>query len=158
MRANIIIIASALTVLLNTDAEASYRDFCASVPSACVFTGPWAPVLAAEVCWSRTSGIATLRGSQNCPTGTWPYSVKYGDVDPLTSIVTAYVPLDDACSHPGICQPAEFAPANTTSAPMCCIGGTCYPYNGQCDGEVLLCDNGVTNEDGTVTCFDDETA
>jgi len=158
MRAKAMIPAGVLMALLATDAEASDRDFCASVPSACMFTGPWAPVLAADVCWSRTTGVATLRGSQGCPTGSWPYSVKYGDVDPSTGTVTAYVPLDDACTHPGICQPAELAPPNTTTAPMCCIGGTCHPYDGQCNGEVLLCDNGVTNEDGTVSCFDDEDA
>jgi hypothetical protein len=136
----------------------NYRDFCGSVPRACVFTGPDAPVLAAVVCWSSTTSDATLMTGATCPTGRWPYFAKYGLVDPLSLQVTAFVPLDDACSRPGLCQPANFKPANTTNAPICCygIGGDdCWPLDDDLcpNGEILYCMDGVSNEDGTVTCF-----
>jgi hypothetical protein len=157
MRANTIIIIGAVLALLPTDANATYRDFCASVPSACVYTGPDAPVLAAVVCWSKSTSTATITSDGQCPTGTYGYFAKYGDVEPLTGQVQGYVPLDDACSHPGVCQPGYLAPANTTSASMCCPGD-CWPAESQqCVGQNLLfCADGVSNEDGTVTCFDEE--
>jgi hypothetical protein len=160
MRTTIGIIAGALMALLTTDADAAYRDFCASVPSACVYTGPEAPVLASVVCWSRTTSTATILSGAECPADSYAYFVKYGDVEPLTGQVQAYVPLDDACSRPGLCQPWDLAPVNTTSAAMCCVDGVCTPQVGftPCAGEVLMCSNGVTNEDGTVECFDDQDA
>lgn len=134
----------------------TYRDLCGSVPSACEYTGPDAPVLAAVVCWSRTSLTTRLMTGATCPTGSWPYFAKYGQVDPLTLLVHAYVPLDDACSVPGLCQPAIQAPATTVGDVICCLNGSCWPAEGdECyGGELFFCFNGVTNEDGTVTCFE----
>lgn len=136
----------------------TFNDLCSSVPSACEYTGPTAPVLALNVCWSRTTTTARLMTGATCATGSWPYSVKYGVVDPLTGIVTGFVPLDDACSRPGLCSPGYLAPPSTWSAPMCCVDGVCWPWVGgtACAGEILACNEGVTNEDGTVECFDDE--
>lgn len=145
--------------LASSEAHATtYRDLCSSVPSECEYTGPDAPVLVANVCWDRASGITRLM-SGVCPTGSYPYTVKYGLVDPLTLIVTAFVPLDDACSRPGLCSPGYLAPENTWSAAaMCCIDGTCWPHTNlaPCGGDILICLEGVTNEDGTVECFDDQ--
>jgi len=145
--------------LIDSDAHATnYRDLCASVPSACEYTGPGAPVLAAAVCWSRSTSTATLMDGATCPTGSWPYAVKYGVVDPLSWVVMAYVPLDDACSRPGLCQPGYLAPTTTWGAAMCCIEGTCWPANGTnyCEGgELLFCSYGVSNDDGTVTCLEE---
>ena len=134
----------------------NYRDLCSSVPSACEYTGPDAPVLAAVVCWERSTSTARLMTGASCPTGSWPYFAKYGVVEPLTQNVTAFLPLDDACSRPGLCQPAIQAPSTTTVAPICCFGDVCYPaYDDQCyGGELLFCFDGVSNEDGTVTCFE----
>ena len=134
----------------------NYRDLCSSVPSACEYTGPDAPVLAAVVCWERSTSTARLMTGASCPTGSWPYFAKYGVVDPFTLQVNAYQPLDDACSRPGLCQPSIQAPTTTTTGVICCFGGTCYPaYDDQCyGGELLFCLNGVSNEDGTVTCFE----
>jgi hypothetical protein len=136
----------------------NYRDFCGSVPRACTFTGPDAPVLAAVVCWSSSTSTATLMTGATCPTGRWPYFVKYGLVDPMSLSVSAFVPLDDACSRPGLCQPTEFKPANTTNAPICCFGGNCWPINDDLcpSGEIYFCFDGVSNDDGTVTCFEGE--
>ena len=134
----------------------TYRDLCGSVPSACEYTGPDAPVLAVAVCWARTTSTTTLMTGATCPTGSWPYFAKYGVVDPFTLQVNAYQPLDDACSRPGLCQPSIQAPTTTTTGVICCFGGTCYPaYDDQCyGGELLFCLDGVSNEDGTVTCFE----
>ncbi len=133
-----------------------YRDLCGSVPSACEYTGPEAPLLEAVVCWSRSTSTTRLRTGESCPTGAWPYLVKYGFVDPLTLDVTGYLPLDDACSRPGLCQPGILAPNTTTIDVICCLYGSCWPAEGDfCyGGELLFCLDGVSNEDGTVTCFE----
>ncbi|MFV8754618.1 hypothetical protein ACNOYE_29060 [Nannocystaceae bacterium ST9] len=136
----------------------TYRDLCGAVPGQCEYTGPDAPLLAANVCWSRSTSISTLMLGATCPTGSWPYTVEYGVVDPLSLVVTGFQPLDDACSRPGLCSSAYLAPPTTWSAAMCCSGGVCWPAEGTnaCEGaELLFCANGVTNEDGTVECFDE---
>ncbi len=161
MRKPAITLAFVLALGLGSqDAHATnYRDLCSSVPSACEYTGPSAPILAVDVCWSRATSTSTLMTGATCPTGSWPYSVKYGLVDPLSLVVTSFVPLEDACSRPGLCSPGYLAPPNTwTAAAMCCIDGTCWPQVGLggCAGEILICLDGVTNEDGTVECFDDQ--
>ncbi len=159
MRTNIgIIFAAALAALFTVqDAHAAYRDFCASVPGACDYTGPDAPVLAAVVCWSKSTSTATISSGATCPTGTYGYFVKYGDVEPLTGQVHGYVPLDDACTRPGICQPWNLKPTTTTTASICCPDD-CWPAEAQqCEGqELLFCTDGASNEDGTVTCFDED--
>ena len=73
----------------------------------------------------------------------------------------AFVPLPDACSRPGLCSPGYLAPPDTwTAAAMCCSGDVCWPHTSlqPCDGEILICFEGATNEDGTVECFDDTEA
>ncbi|MFV8754942.1 hypothetical protein ACNOYE_30710 [Nannocystaceae bacterium ST9] len=156
----VLTIALGLTGSWNAHAT-TYRDLCSSVPGECEYTGPDAPVLGVNVCWSRSTSTSTLMTGATCPTGGWPYTVKYGLVDPLSGVVTGFVPLDDACSRPGLCSPGYLAPPNTwTSAAMCCIDGVCWPWEfvGGCAGEVLFCANGASNEDGTVECFDEQTA
>lgn len=144
--------------LADTDAHATNRELCSSVPGECEFSGPEAPVLAANVCWFRSTSTTKLMTGATCPTGASPYFVKYGLVDPLSQEVSGFVPLDYVCSRPGLCQPGGFAPPTLWEEPACCYGGVCYPFEGTngCDGgELLLCLEGVTNEDGTITCFDD---
>ncbi len=147
----------ALGLASSNEAQATpYRDLCSSVPSECEFTGPLTPGLAVAVCWSRSTSTSRLLTGATCPSGSYPYAVKHGVVDPLTLIVTAFVPLDDACSRPGLCESGSLAPPTTWGAVMCCIEGTCWPDDDSCDGELLFCSNGVTNDDGTVECFDDQ--
>ncbi len=157
MRCSTSIFLAVLLGLGSPDAHATtYRDLCGAVPDECEYSGPEAPVLAANVCWSRTTSQAQLMTGATCPTGSWPYFVKYGVVDPLTQVVTGLVPLEDACSRPGLCQPGSFAPPNTTAGAMCCIGDVCWPAEDLCNGgELLFCAEGASNEDGTVTCFDE---
>lgn len=157
-QASVLVLTLVLGLVSSQDAHA-YSDLCNSVPGECEYTGPTAPVLAANVCWSRSTSTTRLMTGATCPTGSYPFFLKYGIVDPLTQIVTGFVPLDDACSRPGICTPGSFAPDSTwTAAAMCCIDGVCWPATDgfNCAGELLFCSNGVTNEDGTVECFDDE--
>ncbi len=145
-----------------TDALArQHPDLCSSVPAACAYTGPDAPLLDAEVCWSAT-GSLTLKGPQPCPSGSWAYHLEHGEVvDPLSGQLAGYVPLEWACSVPGICVDGPAPPgAHSSSSAVCCEWGVCIPLNETlCDSitaQVLLCDDGVTNEDGTVTCFSGE--
>jgi hypothetical protein len=144
--------------LAGVDAHAT-QDLCSSVPTACEYTGPTAPVLAVNVCWFRSTSTTKLMTGATCPTGSASYFVKYGLVDPLSQVVTGFVPLPDACSRPGLCSPGYLAPPNAgwTSASMCCVDGVCWPHvaAAPCDGEIIYCSNGVSNDDGTVECFDD---
>lgn len=114
--------ALALLALLLAPANAhatSYRDLCTSSPSACEYTGAAAPALAAAVC--HGSAGTWLMG-EVCPTGTWSYFVKYGEVvDPLTNAVAAYIPLDNACDNPSLCVDAP-PPPDAQPFPMCCTG------------------------------------
>jgi hypothetical protein len=143
-------------VLLPGDVGATYRYLCTSIPSACTYTGPNAAVLKANVCFGSATGIRLMSGG-SCPTGSWPYFVEYGEVvDPITNEVAAYVPLDNACDHPGICVDGP-PPPGAQAFPMCCTGNasgeeTCVS-GASCGGVLYYCDDGVCNEDGTVTCF-----
>lgn len=143
-------------VLAPGDVGAQYRNLCTSIPSACTYTGPDAPVLDATVCFGSAFGIR-LMGSSSCPTGSWPYYLDYGEViDPITNQVTAYIPLDDACDHPGICVDGP-PPAGAEPFIMCCTGNqsgseTCA-HGASCGGTIYYCEDGVCEPDGTVTCF-----
>ncbi len=94
----------------------------------------------------------------SCPDGSWPYYVEAGEVvDPITNEVAAYIPLDDACDQPGLCVEGP-PPPGAQEFPMCCTGiasgeETCVS-GASCGGQLYFCIDGVSNEDGTVTCFD----
>lgn len=144
-----------LALLLPVHASAEYRELCTSAPGACVYTGPDAPRLDATVC--HGSAGTHLRGAA-CPTGTWAYTLAYGElVDPLSNAVAAYVPLDDACANPQLCLDGP-PPPDAQPYPMCCTGNTsggdstCVHGVG-CGGTIWFCIDGVSNDDGTVTCF-----
>ncbi|NVB42259.1 hypothetical protein G6O69_30830 [Pseudenhygromyxa sp. WMMC2535] len=116
----------------------SGRYLCTSIPRACTFAPSEAPVLRANVCWSERS--TTLKADAACASGSYPFYVEHGEVDPLTGAVTPYIPLDDACSH-GYCF---FGPSTGQEDAMCCTSGGCVPYmagDGECPGELVLCNN-----------------
>jgi hypothetical protein len=143
-------------VLAPSDVDAQYRNLCTSIPSQCIYTPANVPKLDANVCYGRTYGIRLMSGS--CPTNTWPYYVDYGEVvDPITNAVAAYIPLDNACDHPGICEVGP-PPPDAEEFPMCCTGNTSGEetcVNGvSCGGTLYYCNDGVCNDDGTVTCFE----
>lgn len=142
--------------LASTSARAEYRDLCSSVPAACEYSGPDAPTLAAAVCWSTEVG-AVLKGETDCPPGSWAYFARHGEIlDPLSGAVQAYVPLDDACDH-GVCVQGP-PPDGGHEQAICCEWGLCVPLEQvPCNSEystILFCIDGVTNADGTVTCFE----
>jgi hypothetical protein len=139
-------------VLAPTNVSAQYRYLCTSIPSACSYTGPDAPSLGADVCFGTATGIR-LKGTAPCPTGSWPYYVDAGEViDPTTNQVAAYIPLDDACSQPGLCVDGP-PPGGAQEFPMCCKDGACYD-DVLCGGTLWWCVDGVCNADGTITCFE----
>ena len=147
----------ALALLLKPEAAgAQYRYLCTSVPAACTYTGPDAPYLKADACYGSATGIRLMSGGA-CPTGSWPYFVDAGEVvDPITGEVAAYIPLDDACERPGLCVEGP-PPPGTQEEPICCDQDyVCTSASGPCGAgySVWFCHDGVSNDDGTVTCFD----
>jgi hypothetical protein len=136
-------------------ADAEYRYLCTSVPGACEYTPANVPKLLADVCYDPSSNAVRLKGTPTCLAGSRPFTVIYGEVvDPQTGEVAAYAPLDDACGA-GLCA-AYVQHGGPQPYIMCCeSGGPCWPGGG-CDGVLYWCNDGVCNEDGTVTCFDSE--
>lgn len=139
---------------LPTEARA-YRYLCTSSPSSCEYASPDAPYLNSDVCLDST-GFVSLKGAGSCPSGSWPYSLDYGEViDPQTNEVQGYIPLDDACYKPGLCVEYEPHTGGTEDAMCCDTGNTCYP-GATCGGSIWWCYDGVTEADGTITCYESE--
>ena len=141
-------------VLSPVSADAEYRYLCTSIPSACEYTSPNVPMLDASVCWGRMTGVRLMPTTGVCPAESWPYQVTHGEVvDPVTNEVAVYVPLDDRCDMPGAC--VKYAPHDGGwETPICCNSADeCYPGS-FCGGVLFWCFDGVSNDDGTVTCFE----
>jgi len=92
--------------------------------------------------------------TRGCLDGEQPYYCELGDVS-TTGVVSCYFEV------PSYCDVFPCAPGYQTQpegAFMCCNGGVCwtiYPSSGDCElDDIYWCDDGVSNEDGTVTCFD----
>ena len=70
--------------------------------------------------------------------------------------VEAYLPLDNACGQAGLCIDGP-PPDGSQEYPMCCyvdMNGNEICVNGlTCGGTLWYCHDGVSNSDGTVTCF-----
>lgn len=138
-------------------ADAEYRDLCISVAGACEWSGPDAPKFDGDVCWDST-GLLTAKGTADCQSGSWPYFLAYGEViDPLTGEVQAYAPLDDACTASSVCVEGP-PPPGAQAEPICCEWGVCVPLDEvPCNSSTsvaYMCSDGVTNQDGSVTCFE----
>jgi hypothetical protein len=149
------ILALALLVAPDRAEAGQYPGLCTSASSACIYTGPDAPVLRADVCYNRVS--VKLKGTGSCPTGSWPYYVDFGEVvDPLLGLVVAYAPLPDACDM-GLCLTAQ-AEGDTESDALCCNPDTedCSPLESGCAEDIVFCEQTATNEDGSVSCHDGE--
>jgi hypothetical protein len=135
-----------------------YRHLCTST-RACAYSSTNVPFLNTNVCYSATSGVR-LKGTAPCPSGSWPYYLDYGEViDPVTNAVAAYIPLDNACSEAGRCVDGP-PPDGAQEYPMCCTTDsqgyeTCW-NGGACGGTLWWCEDGVCNDDGTITCFEKE--
>jgi hypothetical protein len=127
----------------------------------CKWTGPDAPVLDANVCCTidgdgAACSMPNSRGS--CSTGSKWYC-EYGKK--LTGGgVVCYQPFPSACDH-GFCVAAPELPPPVLADLACCNAGMCQPIMaGQtwdCEGNggtVLWCHDGMSNADGSITCFD----
>lgn len=136
-----------------------YRYLCTSIPSACEYAPPTAPSLKADVCWNGTTAV--LKKAPPCPTGSWPYYVDAGEVDPVTNVVTAYIPLDDACDlNFCVVRPPGADPVEPGA--MCCGGSTCTELapGTTCGGDTVTvwCHEGeeVQNQNGEWVCYEPE--
>jgi hypothetical protein len=128
----------------------------------CEWTGPDAPVWDADVCCTIDhDGAACSRPSAtgHCMTGTKKMYCEHGAATPLGG-VTCYQPFPSMCDA-GLCieAPDLIPEAQMGEGVVCCTpGGACvYVHNNDvasCYGELLACNYGISNADGTVDCVD----
>ena len=126
----------------------------------CTWAGPDAPILDAEVCCNIDAGAAScwLPDSRaECTAGT-QWHCKYGEE--AASGIVCYRPYPDACDL-GYCDQTVEAPPDVQEDLLCCNPGACQeiaPANMMdCEGlggTISWCHDGMSNADGTVTCFD----
>jgi hypothetical protein len=127
----------------------------------CEWTGPDAPVWDANVCCTiDADGAGCSRTSKGrCPTGSKLMYCEHGAATPLGG-VTCYQPFPSMCAA-GFCAEAPDVPPLTGQMVEfigCCSSGGACQYVQQsegweCQGELLSCDHGVTNADGSIECF-----
>ncbi len=144
-----------VAVLWSSPVEAAQQMLCTSVPSACDYAGPDAPVLRAQVCWNGK--VAVLAGSGPCPSGSRMAWVEHGAIDPLTGAIQAYIALPDACASGWCSELPPGEPLPDDGSEVCCqpepITGTCTLNVSDCSGEVLWCEGYEANNDGTIDCM-----
>jgi hypothetical protein len=125
----------------------------------CAWTGPDAPIWDADVCCTiDDDGAACSRASsKRCPSGTKRWYCEHGVADALGG-VTCYQPFPSACEA-GFCVEAPEVPpvAQMADFILCCAGGACQYVTSDaawdCQGELLACNFGQQNGDGTVDCW-----
>ena len=128
----------------------------------CEWTGPDAPVWDDDVCCEVDDSGATCTSNTSrdgsCSVGS-RYSCEYGE-QVSTGEVVCYQPLPSMCDA-GLCveAPAVTPPTVALIPFILCCGpnGACVwaGYSaGACEGEILYCFWGMSNEDGTVDCFE----
>lgn len=112
-----------------------------------------APRLDSQVCCDAAGCVAPLTGG-GCSQGRTPYHCELGQVW-ADGEVSCYFEVPDYCDvfpcAPGFqTWPQEVG--------MCCYEGVCWttwPSSNDCEPQdIYWCNDGVTNMDGTVTCFD----
>jgi hypothetical protein len=128
----------------------------------CAWTGPDAPVWDANVCCTiDADGAACSQTAKSrCPTGSKLMYCEHGAATPLGG-VTCYQPFPGMCDA-GLCVEAPDSPPATAQMVefiVCCgSGGACqYVQQGEgwdCQGELLACEYGITEANGSVVCFD----
>ncbi|NJK31082.1 MAG: hypothetical protein HC927_00970 [Deltaproteobacteria bacterium] len=108
-----------------------------------------APVYAQTIC---CAGGTCFPSAGGCQDGEQLFGCELGDVDE-TGRAHCYFEVPEYCDvH--TCPPGEGGWATY----LCCMGDVCelQPGWAECMGKILWCYNGVSNDDGTVTCLDDE--
>jgi hypothetical protein len=123
-------------------------DTATGVPVWCEPHADGAPVLDKKVCCSADACV--LAGT-SCPSSSL-FFCEFGERQ-ADGTVECYFEVPNYCDvFP--CAPNFQAPP--LEEPLCCYEGACWHYEpGNCTGGWLVwCQDGVTNADGTVTCFD----
>jgi hypothetical protein len=125
----------------------------------CKWTGPDAPVWNANVCctFDANGAVCTKTNSRgSCSTGKKHYC-EHGKA--VAGGVICYQPFPSMCDA-GLCVDApEIIPeAQMVALVACCsAGGPCQLVVPEtiddCEGDLLACHYGATNEDGTVECW-----
>ncbi|HLT40386.1 MAG TPA: hypothetical protein VK034_29105 [Enhygromyxa sp.] len=125
----------------------------------CQWTGFEAPVLNSDVCCSidHDGAACSLPDSNGrCQFGSRMFC-RYGKATRLG--VVCYQPFPSACRAGYCVQPPEVPPP--THANLACCNGSCFEIDPDsipdCKGSggtLLWCYDGVSNADGSITCFD----
>jgi hypothetical protein len=129
----------------------------------CKWTGPDAPVWDADVCCTIDGdGAACVTTDSNgrCTHGDKMYC-EYGEV--IAGGVVCYQPFPDACEAGKCVQaPDGMPPEQAGHSIACCNAALCQEIGvSQQDGcediggTVFVCQNGETDGNGIVTCYDD---
>jgi hypothetical protein len=93
-------------------------------------------------------------GLGGCPGGTNEYSCKYAEPDGNGSLTCLYLVPHYCDEHPCPNDDPDFG-APPQENVICCYQEGCYDtQGGLCGGLEYWCENGVSNIDGTTTCFD----
>jgi hypothetical protein len=128
----------------------------------CEWTGPEAPIWDADVCCTIDDDGAHCSQpltSGRCETGLKMYC-EYGAALGDGGVI-CYQPFPSMCDA-GLCVEAPDSPPPTQAGLACCSdGGPCYPL---ADDDILdcidgggygiFCHDGMSNTDGTITCYD----
>ncbi|KIG18203.1 hypothetical protein DB30_01707 [Enhygromyxa salina] len=120
-------------------------------PLYCELTGPDAPWWDDEVCCSGAKCVEV--GTAGCPDDLQKYSCRHAEID-TRGQVTCLFEVPSYCDDHSC--PAGFQP-QPQSMVICCYAEGCFDSTDiYCYGDAYWCDSGVSNLDGTVTCFDQE--
>ena len=151
-------------VILNEDNEPLTDSLGTTLSRYCVWTGPGSPVWDADVCCTFDAAGASCDvpnpDTGQCIPGVEQLYCEHGEPAAGGGFV-CYQELPSTCEL-GSCAEGEAPtvddPDGSTEEPICCFGGTCYPWDGKhplsCDGVLSWCNDGYSNVDGTVDCFD----
>lgn len=123
----------------------------------CDARGPDAPWWGASVCcaFGSTGAHCAVPDARDGCGGAYEMWCDHGE-EHADGSVTCYQVLPDACDA-GYCVAApDVPPTEWAGTAMCCGGGSCIPADigDHCEGEYIVCQWGITYEDGTVECFD----
>ena len=127
----------------------------------CTWTGPDVPKWDADVCCKLSGDAAQCtrtNATGGCPIGTSKRYCEHGSAG-ADGRVTCFQPFPDACENGWCIEAPEIIPkAQMSEFIMCCsAGGACqfveWGMDDDCQGELLACNYGSVNEDGSIECL-----
>lgn len=139
---------------------APVQDRCAELdatgyPSYCQPAGPDAAWWDDELCCAGAQCVETT--TAGCPKGKGKYWCDHVEID-SEGIITCLFKVPAYCDTHDCSAPAPGYQPQPESNVMCCYAEGCYdPMGASCGGILYWCDDGVSNANGTVTCFDPDT-